>query len=365
MSHTTMPRRSSRRRTSSIHHSDDSFEPEEEHAHGHEQVPLLQSARQRLLDDQVSFLIETRDNNKPHLYGPRSSTDGPLNWEDVAKLYNAKFNTQIRAAAVRKRVLFHREAWLAQHPGYPTDIVYTSEASKTRINSLKNLTDEDPASDEIYKARKARIGGWFPPESVRKAADIQYYFDRRELIDEIEYTQYIVLEVVDSRGAGLGNVLVTLADWRRTSAWCQRETEHDTDFRVRVTATIKSVIEDYVRFLSSTVWGSPVDLASVEAVVQLEVYCVAAQFEDAPVKGLLMGYWNKILNQDIKLALDADSLNQLFHSTEPDDPARDFWAETAHGAGVAGQLLDEKDCHFTLARKLRNLMKRGLDLETL
>jgi hypothetical protein len=172
--------------------------------------------KQRLLDDQVSFIILTRDNNKPSPYGAASTETRPLPWPAVSKLYNAKFGTSVGSAAMEKRARKHRVDWMAACPGYPRDIIYAknvliavprgaTKAPKPTVPcqnqavghvaemiSPEDDSDEDDESEDKVTEPSAKVlrfevarlesecrplyvGGWIPPDSVREAADINNY----------------------------------------------------------------------------------------------------------------------------------------------------------------------------------------------
>jgi hypothetical protein len=201
---------------------------------GDEQEPCTQGRptrasgdlKQRLLDEQVSFIILTRDNNKPSPYGATSTETRPLSWPAVSKLYNAKFGMNVGSAAMEKRARKHRGAWMAARPSYPRHIVYAQNVRaavpgemievqkpavprETKVPKLtvpremkavrhiaemishQDDSDENDESDaevtepipEVLESdiglestyRSLHVGGWVPPDTVRRAADINNY----------------------------------------------------------------------------------------------------------------------------------------------------------------------------------------------
>jgi hypothetical protein len=185
----------------------------------HRSDQISSDPKQRLLDEQVSFIILTRDNNKPSPYGAASTETKPLPWPAVSKLYNAKFGTSVGSAAMEKRARKHRGTWIAARPGYPRDITYAKNVliavPREGMNVPKPTvpcqnkaaghvaemirpedgSDEDDESEanvtepsvKGLKFRVARlessyrslqVGGWIPPDSVREAADINNYIQR-------------------------------------------------------------------------------------------------------------------------------------------------------------------------------------------
>jgi hypothetical protein len=168
--------------------------------------------KQRKLDEQVSFIIFTRDNNTPDPYGRNSSAFAPLPWTAVAEVYNETFRvgqSQLGMAAMEKRARQHRDTWMAARPDYPRSITYTIKpkipmpkrpratkvkqmktASKPPLNqppgvqSTKSqaLEKELDAIRKAYKkllrrafmmfegdSRASRVAGWVPPEEDRNA----------------------------------------------------------------------------------------------------------------------------------------------------------------------------------------------------
>ncbi|KAF1947392.1 hypothetical protein EJ02DRAFT_461591 [Clathrospora elynae] len=145
--------------------------------------------KQRLLEDQVGFVIIARDNNQPDPYGAQSTTHGPLPWPAVAELYNQKYKVTITPAAMEKRARQHRPAWLGKHPSYPNKILYATKVKILKSYHPQGITEKtrfrDPnATPDKMQARggrvkkymtNARIGGWLPPDEVRSNADINNY----------------------------------------------------------------------------------------------------------------------------------------------------------------------------------------------
>jgi hypothetical protein len=160
---------------------------------------ISQDAKQR--DEQISFIIITRDNNKPDPYGSLSTEYRPLPWPAVAKLYNARFGTNISMAAMEKRARKHREVWLAAHPNYPQVIQYADKVKCPKVNisrqkqikqvvtgtSQENtvkgneqglyIIDYDLDAPIHSRLTTLRVGGWVPPDAVREQADLNNYFD--------------------------------------------------------------------------------------------------------------------------------------------------------------------------------------------
>jgi hypothetical protein len=99
-------------------------------------LPVVsRKVKEGLAEEQVSFIILTRDNNKPDTYGQHSSTTAPLPWPAVAEAYNKAFRIgekPIGSAAMEKRARQHREEWMAARPDYPRNIVTRRRSKNPR-----------------------------------------------------------------------------------------------------------------------------------------------------------------------------------------------------------------------------------------
>jgi hypothetical protein len=168
--------------------------------------------KQRSLDEQVSFIIRTRNNNTPDLYGKQSSAYGPLPWPAVADAYNQKFRVgqpSVGSAAMEKRARQRRDAWMDARPDYPRSIAYSArpkmpvskrprvpkakpvrpvaqplptqppvaQSAKSRAQEIELKTIKKKYKELIVRAamtfeedsRAFRVSGWVPPEEHRNA----------------------------------------------------------------------------------------------------------------------------------------------------------------------------------------------------
>ncbi|KAH8728134.1 hypothetical protein GQ44DRAFT_724665 [Phaeosphaeriaceae sp. PMI808] len=171
-------------------------------------------ARERLNEDQVSFIILTRDNYVPVPNGEHSHsrTCGKTIWDEVTRLYNKKYGLSVVMQTTQKRYKDHIKAWLAKHPEHPPEIVYTKELNSKdpislvkeamQINRVKQTDQRDKGNEDgddvhggytgMNKADDAhdtghdfakselvltslRVGGWVPPDIIRNQADINNY----------------------------------------------------------------------------------------------------------------------------------------------------------------------------------------------
>jgi hypothetical protein len=353
---------------------------------------ISRDVKQRLLDEQISFIIITRDNNKPDPYGSLSTEYRPLPWPAVAKLYNARFGVNIGMAAMEKRARTHREAWLAAHLDYPRVIRYADKAkcSKENISRQKkmkqvekgngqentpkgnvkdlNIIDYDFHAPTHSKLTTLRVGGWVPPDAVREQADLNNYFNQVPTVRESEQDGTLTIQIEDVGEKSLGAVEVSLQHLRKSSTWVARELACNTDATIKLIGTSAVAVNRYLQCISL---GSQTELPTVDfGVAHLTVhepinwdfaslvalYTVAAQFEDRHVQELIIARWHAIFLQDPELEIDLANLIHLFHSTSPDDPARGFWASALVKGGLAMQVVDVGSCHSTLVAMLVELI---------
>lgn len=166
--------------TDTVDDSADEYQPDDyEEEHDHEDAMMIDApesthigaphtiahmdreAKQYRSDEQVGFIILTRDNNKPDAYGTVSETHGPLPWPGVAKAYNEKYKLCVGPAAMEKRARQHRGAWMVKHPTYPTSIVYTKKTKTSqgrRVDGLvvkpgESQTPAEPFEGHIFNHR--------------------------------------------------------------------------------------------------------------------------------------------------------------------------------------------------------------------
>lgn len=100
--------------------------------------PASSPAPKRDLDEQFEWLMFTRDNNKPNVYGSSSTEKGKLSFQKVADLYGQRYNTVVTQQAISKRLKNENslKRFFKSHPQYPKEIIY---GGPTKIsNKRKN-----------------------------------------------------------------------------------------------------------------------------------------------------------------------------------------------------------------------------------
>jgi hypothetical protein len=364
---------------------------------------VSRKAKEGFAEEQVSFIIITRDNNKPDPHGQQSSTYAPLSWPAVADAYNKKFRVGLNAvgsAAMEKRARQHRETWLAAHPGYPRSIIYAKKMAVPKVKVLhepkakRTERVEEPVRKSniqrqrkvIPTARKAhtmtkheavrtaerstRVAGWLPPDRVRNQG-VYSSADRDILLDEPEDNEYATIEVYDVHENVLGAVRVLTQDIVETSAFVAEQRRFATNLCMTLQAPSLKVVERYVQCISpvqlealpdfevrrGTFRNGTVDARIVWNFTALvDLYNVASVLRDACIRQLVMDRWIAMQNQDIEFELDLQTLASLCDSTELDDPGQAFWANALYSAGLAEEIIGTGDCHPSLLRTLSGLM---------
>jgi hypothetical protein len=190
--------------------------------------------KQRLLAEQVSFIIRTRDNNTPDPYGKQSHAYGPLPWPAVADAYNQAFRAgqpPLGGSAMEKRARHHRAAWTAARPDYPRRIVYSAKptvpvATRPRVpmgtpvapvawppqghlSSSQAQAHELGAVKRAYEnlvgraamafgqdSRASRVAGYVPPDEARNA-DLDASRRGYEYVGDSEQHEGVVGEGAD------------------------------------------------------------------------------------------------------------------------------------------------------------------------
>ncbi|KAL1800246.1 hypothetical protein ACET3X_000588 [Alternaria dauci] len=339
-------------------------------------------AKQRHSDEQVGFIIMTRDNNQPDAYGATSETHGPLSWPTVAKAYNEKYKLSVGPAAMEKRARQHRSAWMEKHPTYPTSIVYTkkSKPSQGRHSAILVVKphnhrvqggtgDEeirstgDVGADELQTAADPfedyipdhRIGGWMPPDDIRnETADLDTYLDQLRSTQ----TEEIVIKVVDAQDVSLGTVTANREDLG-SSAVLQRLMNGNASIQVQLDCCDIRVVQWYVRCVSSKGLAElPADLPHDNGSL-IHLYCFAAQLEDDWVRELILAHWRRFAESNAKVSLDVEDLNLFFKCTCSEDPARRFWATTVRTAGLAAQFVQMDECSVDLIAEIQDMVARA------
>jgi hypothetical protein len=318
--------------------------------------------KQRLLDQQVAFIILTRDNNLPNPYGPQSTAAGTLSWPKVADAYNEKFGVNVGSAAMEKRARQHRDAWMEARPDYPRTIVY---AQKVKAAKPKVAREQVRVSDYAMEAPKAgpakhdkpvahskpdiidfdaedkpmsRLGGWLPLDDFRNMTVT------RTAVSDDEQQEWMVIEVEDTDETPLGEVHVRVQDIGRSSKCVAAELKYETDLRYKLICHSKSAVDRYVQCASTAKLTA---LPNWDTVSLMDIYAIAAQMEDEWVKGLILRRWQEKFQRNVELELGSEDLNNIFHSTEPKDPAREFWVNALFDGGMAEAVAGLKDCQAT------------------
>jgi hypothetical protein len=357
----------------------DVFLPAERRIH-RQAHPVSHDTKQRFLDEQVTFIILTRDNNKPDPYGSYSCTHGPCPWPAVARLYSEKFRigqSAVGGAAMEKRARQRREEWMAARPDYPRTIMYAEKVKtvKSRAKPVKAIAKAEDQAERVRprytepgcgvrvidfnavppkpQNTSFHVGGWVPPDYVRNQADLTLYFSHPSTGVPNDARELVTIELVELNGQPCGHVRVPVHDIRKTSAFVSRELEQKNRIQITLACSSKDVIDRYVqcispeRLISLPDW----DIASLA-----ELYVVATQLEDDAVRSLVLERWRAVFRRGGEFELDTNDLNCIFSSTETGDPARDFWAALLCAGGVAEQIIELGDCHEALVVILEKLV---------
>jgi hypothetical protein len=373
----------------------------------------LQSSRSQsrpmlpVVSQQVSFIIITRDNNKPDPWGKQSTTTGKLTWPAVAEAYNKKFRAgqaPVGSAAMEKRARLHREAWMAARPKYPRKIVYAKRApvsktkpkpkskplrdtesksmtfgiskSKSKAQSKTNSTGAKSGTileqlRTYYAERSTRVGGWVPPDEIRNHAHEVSNADP----DEEEHT---TIDVLDLQGDYLGVTHVPTRDLVNTSALIARKRETIADIRLTLQCQSMTTVEMYAECISSERQmalpllgiqqirdhdGDIIEMASEQIgcdfAALVDLYNVATALEDSYVRQLVMNRWEEMIRSDIECELDPCALNNLFRGTGYADPAQTLWAHQLYFAGLAEAVISAGTYQPKLVAMLKELKAGG------
>jgi hypothetical protein len=354
--------------------------PEDAHSSTHRAMPVTdKEAKQRHADEQVGFIILKRDNNKPDAYGAVSETYGPLPWPAVAKAYNEKYEVSVGPAAMEKRVRQHRGAWVAKHPTYPLNIVYAKKPKKQQAARSKVIavehepcrTNGNAEKQQVCRPNEAcsadesqmhaepierhisndRIGGWVPPDIIRNRADLKRYVDLIRSAHEGK----VVIDVIDAQGLLFGTVMVDREGLLRSSILFQRLMDKSDQAQVELQYSSFAVIQRYVQCISSEGLTELPAYSHCDGSSLMELYCFAAQLQDDHVRGLIWAMWRHLGETDAEMGLAIEDLNLLFESTQNEDPARRFWIDTIHTAGLAHKLVEMDGCSMELIHEIRKM----------
>jgi hypothetical protein len=363
---------------------------------------VSRKAKQDLLDEQVSFIITTRDNNKPDQYGRESSESGPLSWPAVAQAYNKVFRVDqldIGSAAMEKRARQHREAWTAERPHYPRAIVYTGKSpvvkqiprpmsKETQVQHATYTTATGTIHKEQGKGRckttvfdksdrmterSSRVSGWVPPDEVRNQ-DPYGMIERELSARKPTQDETTAIEVYDAYHNHIGDISISTRDIVNSSALVARQREEKAGLCIHLQEPLQApsttAVEWYAACISPTqVRALPEQTINSTNMTEtgiahefanlVDLYNVATVLEDSHVRSLVMSRWQNMLRRDIELELDASMLERLFANTELGDPARMFWTEELHLAGLAEDIIQAGDYPDALVTMLEELVASG------
>jgi hypothetical protein len=370
-------------------------------------LPVVsRKVKEGLAEEQVSFIILTRDNNKPDTYGQHSSTTAPLPWPAVAEAYNKAFRIgekPIGSAAMEKRARQHREEWMAARPDYPRNIVYAKKVkepkekvqrgAKEQLVPLvvdtghkahiynRNVADQSTDDGETMTdhgnahtaERRTRVGGFIPPDIVRNQ-DMYGHDERVFEVAAPAENECTAIEVYDVHANQLSTVYVRTQDIMKSSAVVAGERMIATDLSVTLRAFSSECVQRYVDCISPVQLHTLPDFAmprkrerdctlgdagerivwSFAALVSL--YNVATALQDSHVRHLVINRWLEMQIQHSELELDANALHSLFEATEPGDPARNFWAIALYSAGLAKEIVGSSAIHRDLVVMLERMI---------
>lgn len=313
-------------------------------------------AKQQHLEEQVHFIIITRDNNKPNAYGTASTAHGPLTWAAVAKAYNEKYNVSVTAAAMEKRVRQHRALWLSNHPNYPTTIVYAKKDKclQTPCPDTSARERRDRSTHDLLDKRDANehVAGWLPPDDIRNQSDMRSYIERGTAIN----TGVVTIQILNGHGEPVDAISIDCHIFQKSACLLGRLRSSELTLEVQLNGSAVAAIQCYVVCASSHDLPPSPNQEIANEVSLIQLYCLAAQLEDDHVKGLVLDRWRMLADQAEEVELELDELDLLFDCTEDGDAARTFWVEAVCAAGLSEGLLTRKKCGIALAEHVRDLM---------
>jgi len=336
---------------------------------------VSRKAKNGIADEQVSFIIVTRDNVQPDPYSQQSSTHGPLSWPAVADAYNRKFRVgqnPIGSAAMEKRARQHREAWMMARPGYPQNIVYAKKTTVAKSERQREVNPErvthvsKSVCKEVRSTHEARSKAPDPLHEQEKYALLESNISTAEPSED----EHTTIEVCDAYETVVEVLHVRTRDIIKTSVLAAEERKVATGMCMTLQSPSVRAVKRYVNCISpgqlitlpvfyaqrgrkhDTMIGSCI-IWDFTAFVDL--YNVAAAMKDSYVRGLVMDQWVAMQNRDIELEIDQEALNSLFDSTQPDDPARAFWAKALYFSGAAHKIVENKDFHLGLISMFNEL----------
>ncbi|KAH3916818.1 hypothetical protein HBH56_063460 [Parastagonospora nodorum] len=328
-----------------------------------------------IANEQVSFIIITRDNAQPDPYCQVSSTHGPLSWPAVADAYNRKFRigqNPIGSAAMEKRARQHREAWMMARPDYPQNIVYAKKTTVAKSERHREVKPErvphvtNPFPKEVRSTNEARSKALDP---IREQ-DMYAFSKNKVSAAEPSRDEHTTIEVCDFYETIVDVLHVRTRDIVKTSVLAAEERKSATGIGVTLQSPSVKAVERYVSCISPKQLitlpvfdlkrGRQRDTTIGPRIVWdftafADLYNVASVMQDSHVRNLVLNQWASMQKWDIQLEIDAQALNSLFDSTEPDDPARAFWATAIYFAGAAHEILEKNEYHLSLLGMLKEL----------
>jgi len=341
-------------------------------------LTMEREGKQRHAEEQVGFIIIKRDNNKPDAYGESSETYGPLPWPGVAEAYNKKYDMSVGPAAMEKRARQHRPAWLAKHPGYPLKIMYAKKpktqairrskvaalhaqapcvqayTSNQKVRGPTEVSHADRPQMRVDKGEVSisneRIAGWMPPDAIRNRADVHNYID--DLMSA--HVEKVVLEVHDAHDSPSEVVIGDLEDLGSSSVVLQQLMAADSETTVQVECSSIEVVQWYVQCSSAgCLTKAPAGFHRGNGSL-MDLYCLAAQLQDDHMCGLILARWRTLAEKNAEMDLSVENMNLLFETTRYEDPARGFWVDIAHRAGIAPELVNMGVCNAELIAAIQS-----------
>lgn len=86
----------------------------------------------------------------------------------------------------------------------------------------------------------------------------------------------------------------------------------------------------------------------------MDLYCLAAQLQDDHMCGLILARWRTLAEKNAEMDLSVENMNLLFETTRYEDPARGFWVDIAHRAGIAPELVNMGVCNAELIAAIQS-----------
>ncbi|KAF2864976.1 hypothetical protein BDV95DRAFT_600157 [Massariosphaeria phaeospora] len=379
-----------------------------------EQSKLVQARKQakkqqiednkRLSEEQVEFVMHARDNNKPDPFGTHSTTAGPLVFNEVAAQYNRLFGTESKSAAMEKRYRLRKAQYYAANPTYPQNIIYAAGPPKPKRVRKSVAPSTRPPRRLGVKGVKGTKGPKGPNRAVTRGIDTKKKSDYRHLrprADLVEaggldhyvnahvpapkgsHAEWMTILVENREGRAVGRVDVLMRHARKSSGWVAEVLATNRRVLPKIVGVDHFAVDRYVQCVSPKRLGKlpTYDFALTfhenengifekqaacrridwDFKALAELYSVAAQFEDKHVHNLVLNHWRIMCAKDVQLEIDPSDLDNLYRTTQLNDPAQDFWAHLINAMGHVEVFRDGLyPPHPIMRRKLNYLVKRGL-----